>query len=116
MGMRDTIDSKTAGETILLAANRAVLDTPSIKNHFALIALVRISRWVEEDICQPSHNNMVRAATVVGEKCEHVLKQAAVHQRLDKWETMVYQTVMEAAFDFAQTLDYNLSMEAPLPF
>lgn len=59
---------------------------------------------------------MIAAACAVGEKCEHVLKQAAIHQRLDKWETMVYQAVMAAAFDFAEALDYNLSMEAPLPF
>lgn len=114
--MRDTIDSKTGGETILLTATRAVLDTPTVKNHFALMALVRITRWVEEEICQPGHTNMVRAVTAVGEKCEHVIKQKLEQQRLDKYERAVYQATMEAAYDFAQTLDYYLSMEAPSPF
>jgi len=112
MSRRDSIDSMTAGETILLAANTAALSVPTSKSHFAMMALVSVTNWVREDICQPQHTNMVRAAAHIGERAEYLLKKTQ-----DEYEYQVYAAVMQAAYDFSETLDYNLSMEAPtLPF
>ena len=112
MSQRDTINSMTAGETILLAANNAALSVPCASNHFALMALVNVTKWVMEDICQPQHRDMVAATAHIGERAEYALDQ---HD--DVYAYQVYHAVMTAAYDFSQTLDYNLSMEAPsLPF
>lgn len=112
MSRRDTIDSMTAGETILLAANNAALSVPESKNHFALMALASVTRFVQLNICQPQHTDMVAAASAVGDWAEYRASDCA-----DDYEHQVYAAVSGAALDFAQTLDYNLSMEAPsLPF
>ena len=112
MSRRDTIDSMTAGETILLAANNAALSVPEAKSHFAMMALVAVTRWVTERICQPKYRDMVAATAVIGERAEYALKQTS-----DQYEYQVYAAVMQAAYDFSQALDYNLSMEAEsLPF
>lgn len=112
MSRRDTIDSMTAGETILLAANNAALSTPVSKGHFALMALVAVTRWVTEGICQPQHTDMVRATADIRDAAEYAFDQSQ-----DVYEGQVYAAVMQAAHDFSNALDYNLSMEAPsLPF
>ena len=95
-----------------MAANNAALSVPAAKSHYAMMALAAITRWVSERICQPKYRDMVRATAVIGEWAEYALTQTS-----DKYEYQVYAAVKEAAYDFSQTLDYNLSMEAPsLPF
>ena len=112
MSRRDTIDSMTAGETILLAANNAALSVPESKNHFAMMGLVRVTRWVTECICQPQYTDMVRQTALIYDHAE-----AAMDNCRDVYEHQVYAAVMQAAHDFSNALDYNLSMEAPcLPF
>ncbi len=112
MSRRDTIESMTAGEAILLAANTAALSVPAAKSHFALMALIAVTRWVREDICQPQHICMVKACNAIYDRAEY-----AFNQTKDVYESTVYAAVMQTAHDFSLTLDYNLSMEAPsLPF
>ena len=112
MSRRDTIDSMTAGETILLAANNAALSVPEGENHFALMALVSVTRWVTERICQPKYKDMVMATFAISDMAWESAEKSS-----DKYEYAVYTAVAEAAQDFSQALDYNLSMEAEsLPF
>jgi len=112
MSRRDTIDSRTAGETILLAANNAALSVPTRENHHALMALVAVTFWVTEEICQPQRVDMVRATAVIGERAEKALDKA-----YNDYEFQVYAAVAKAAYQFSEALHYNLSMEAPsLPF
>lgn len=112
MSRRDTIDSMTAGETILLAAVNAAMSSPHAKSIHACIALAGVSRKVRNGICQPHHTDMVAATSAIGEWAEHQAGRTS-----DGWAQDVYIAVYQAAYDFSQTLDHNLSMEAPsLPF
>ena len=112
MSRRDTIDSMTAGETIILAAANAAMSVPHAKSIHACIALCSVTRWVREFICVPQATDMVRCACVVGEKAEHAAGRTG-----DEFAQNVYIAAYQAAYDFSQTLDHNLSMEAvSLPF
>lgn len=112
MSRRDTIDSMTAGETILSAAVNAAMSVPHARSEHACIALCSVRRWVTNIICQPSSTDMVAAAREVGE-----LAERAAGRTGDEFAQNVYISTYQAAYDFSKTLDYNLSMEAvSLPF
>ena len=112
MSRRDTIDSKTAGETILSAAVNAAMSTPHEQAFHACVALAGVNRKVNSLICQPQHTNMVAAASAVGEWAEHEAGRTP-----DEYAQGVYIAVYQAAYEFAEVLDHNLSMDAPsLPF
>tara|TARA_R100000951_G_scaffold18980_1_gene15684 strand:+ start:4182 stop:4523 length:342 start_codon:yes stop_codon:yes gene_type:complete len=113
MSRRDTIDSMTAGETILLAALAQLMErTPVAHNFHAIGALNNIRCWVDVHICQPMHTCSVKSATDVGELCEHGSNTA-----YDKHAEAVYDAAKNAAYEFAVALDHNLSMEATaIPF
>lgn len=112
MSRRDTIDSKTAGETILLAAVNAAMSVPHGQSVHACIALCSVKRWVEEYICIPNVTDMVASACYVGEKAEHYAGKSP-----DEHAQGVFIAAYQAAFEFAEVLDHNLSMDAPaLPF
>lgn len=112
MTRRDTIDSKTAGETILSAAVNAAMSVPHAQSEHACIALAGVNRWVNEYICRPNITDMVASACYVGELCEHAAGRTG-----DENAQGVYIAAYQAAFEFAEVLDHNLSMDAPsLPF
>ena len=112
MSRRDTIDSMTAGETILLAAVNAAMSVPHSKSEHACIALCSVKRWVEQYICVPQTTNMVAAACYVGEKAEHFAGKTH-----DEYAQDVFIAAYQAAYEFSEALDHNLSMEAvTLPF
>jgi len=113
MSRRDTIDSKTAGETILLAALAQTMErTPVDHNFHAIGALNNIRCWVDVHICQPMHTCSVKSANYVGELCEHGSTTA-----YDEHAKAVFEAAKQAAYEFAVDLDHCLCMEAPsLPF
>ena len=112
MTRRDTIDSKTAGETILSAAVNAAMSVPHAESVHACIALCSVQRWVNEYICVPQATDMVAAACYVGEKAEYYAGKSP-----DEHAQGVYIAVYQAAYEFSEVLDHNLSMDAPaLPF
>lgn len=112
MSRRDSIDSKTAGETILSAAVNAAMSVPHGQSIHACVALASVNRRLNELMFQPQHNCMVRSASAVGEWAEHQAGKTP-----DEYAQNVYIAVYQAAYDFAETLDYNLNMEATtLPF
>ena len=112
MTRRDTIDSMTAGETILCAAVNAAMSVPHAQSQQACIALAGVRRWVSEYICIPNVTDMVASACYVGEKCEHAAGRTG-----DEHAQGVFIAAYQAAYEFAEILDHNLSMDAPsLPF
>lgn len=114
MSRRDTIDSMTAGETILSTAVNAAMSVPHAKAHLSCIALASVTSWVQEFMFTPEAVNMITVCSVIGEKAEHCAKYTT-----DPDAKNVYERVYEAAYDFATTVAYHESMEAPadyLPF
>jgi len=112
MSRRDTIDSMTAGETILSAAVNAAMSVPHAKSELACIALASVTSWVQQILFKPDAINMITICSVIGEKAEHAAKYTTDHDAKN-----VYKVVFEAAYDFATTVAYHESMEAPsLPF
>ena len=112
MSRRDTIDSMTAGETILSAAVNAAMSVPHSKSVHACVALCSVTRWVNKYICQPNCTDMVASTAYIGELAERDAGRTG-----DEFAQNVYIAVYQAAYDFSEALDHNLSMEAPsLPF
>jgi gamma-glutamyl phosphate reductase len=114
MKLRQTIDNRTLGETILLAAGKAAMSVPTSKqqNVNALIALCSVQRWVQEYICVPQAVNMVTVAGTIVDKALHHAGRTG-----DEHAQNVYIETYKAAHDFAETLNHLQSEEVnELPF
>lgn len=114
MKLRETIDNKTLGETILLAAGKAAMSVSAAKqqNINALVALCTVQRWVQEYICVPQAVNMVTVAGTIGDKALYNAGRTG-----DEHAQNVYIDTYKAAHDFAETLNHLQSEEVnELPF
>ena len=112
MSQRDTIDGKTAAESILTQAVELVANMPEDSAFHARTALMQINRMVATLLFKPSNKPYHHRVLKVAFMC----RQASQRDYLDSLERQVYEAAAETATDFYDAVMHHANMEAPLPF
>lgn len=112
MSQRDTIDGKTAAESILTQAVELCANVPEPESFHARSALMQINRMVAAQLFTasnvPYHHRVLKVA--------YVCKEEASRPYIDRHEKNIFDSAAETAMDFYDAVMHHANMEAPLPF